>query len=79
MKFTPGQVVRISNLRKASFYLYKSYLNYSPLLICPCIVKRHELMTVIENFDNNVVLLKIKNSNSLTMTYAEDLESVFEK
>jgi hypothetical protein len=77
--FTSGQVVKISHLRKASFYLYKSYLRYSPLLICPCVVKRDVLLTVLDTFDNGVVLLKVNNSDNLTMTFSSDLESVYEK
>jgi hypothetical protein len=79
MKFCPGQIVKISNLKKASFYLYKSYLRHSPLLICPCAVKRDVALQVIEEFDHGVVMLKILKSNKLTMTYASDLESVYEK
>lgn len=76
---TPGQIVKITHLRPASFYLYKSYLKHSPLLICPCVVKRDVLLKVIEYFPNDVVLLKLLNSDNLTMTFASDLESVYEK
>jgi hypothetical protein len=76
---TPGQIVKITHLRPASFYLYKSYLKYSPLLICPCVVKRDVLLEVIENFENDVVLLRKLHSDTLTMTFASDLEPVYER
>jgi hypothetical protein len=76
---TPGQIVKISNLRKGSYFLYKKYLNYSPFLICPCKVKRNKLLTVIEEFTGSIVLLKVNNTDNLTMTYETDLESVYER
>ena len=78
MKLIPGTVVVISNLSKASHLIYKKFLHISPLLICPCVVKRDRLLTVVDYFDNGVVLLSIKGSKNLTMTYSSDLETVYE-
>jgi hypothetical protein len=77
-KFLPGTVVRIVNLQKSSWYLYKKYIKESPLLICPCHVKRNIPLIVLDHFDNSVVLLQIKNNSRLTMTYANDLEAIYE-
>jgi hypothetical protein len=79
MDFCPGQIVKVSHLRPASFYLYKSYLKYSPLLVCPCIFKRDVLFEVIENFENGVVILRTLKNNQLTMTFSSDLETVYER
>jgi len=78
MKFLPGSIVKIGHLSKASYYVYKSYLKYSPLLICPCVVKRDRLLRIEDTFENGIVLLSIKGSSALTMTYSTDLEAVFE-
>lgn len=78
MKFIPGTVVYIKNLSRASWYLYKKYLPDSPLLICPCHVKRNIPLVVIDVFNNGVVLLQVKNSVNLTMTFSNDLEAVYE-
>jgi hypothetical protein len=66
--FLPGTIVRISNLQKASWYLYKRYMPDSPLLICPCHCKKNIPLIVMDQFDNGVVLLQLKNSSSLTKT-----------
>ena len=78
MKYIPGTVVTISNLSKASHFLYKKFLKQSPLLICPCHIKRDKIFTVIDCFDNGVVLLQLKNSNNLTMVYSKDLTAIYE-
>jgi hypothetical protein len=78
MKIIPGSIVTITNLSKASWYLYKKYLNFSPLLRCPCNYKRNTIMIVEDVFPNNVVLLKIKGENNLTMTFLQDLRLVHE-
>jgi hypothetical protein len=77
-KFLPGTVVRINQLQRASWYLYKKYLPESPLLICPCHVKKDKPLIVIDHFDNNVVLLQVKGSTALTMTFKQDLEAIYE-
>jgi hypothetical protein len=77
-KFVPGTIVQITKLKKASWYLYKKYLPESELLICPCHVKRGTLLVVIDHFDNNVLLLQVKNNSRLTMTYSSDVEAVYE-
>jgi hypothetical protein len=77
-KFLPGTIVRIKSLSKSSWYLYKKYLPNSPLLICPCHVKKGIPLIVLDYFDNGVVLLQVKNSIQLTMTYSNDLESIYE-
>jgi len=76
MKYIPGTIVTISNLSKASHFLYKKFKN--PLLVCPCHLKRDCIFTVIDYFDNGVVLLQLKNSTSLTMVYSKDLTAIFE-
>ena len=79
MSLIPGSIVKISNLSKASYFLYKSYLKYSPLLICPCHVKRDKILKVEDTFENGVVLLSIKGSRALTMTFSSDLELLYER
>jgi hypothetical protein len=76
-RFLPGTIVKINKLSKSSWNLYKKYLKDSPLLICPCHCK-NSIFIVIDNFNNGVVLLQIKNNSRLTMTYAQDLEAVYE-
>jgi len=71
--------VKISNLSKSSYYLYKSYIRHSPLLICPCHVKRNVALVVEDVFDNGVVLLRLERGGALTMTFVSDLEPVFER
>jgi len=79
MNFVPGTLVKISNLSKSSYYVYKSYLQYTPLLICPCHVKRDKILRVEDVFDNGLVILSIKGSKALTMTYKSDLEAIYER
>ena len=80
MNLLPGTIVRIANLSKPSYYLYRAYLKYSPLLICPCrFRKRDHLFTVEDTFENGVVLLKSRSRSLLTMTYSTDLELIYEK
>jgi len=79
MDIVPGTVVKISNLSKPSYYLYRSYLQYSPLLICPCHVKRDVPMTVEDIINKNIVLLKGKRKPFLTIVYKQDLEPVYER
>jgi hypothetical protein len=76
-KLLPGTVVKINNLKKSSWYLYKKYLSISPLLICPCHCK-NRILIVREVFDNGIVLLQVKNNSRLTMTYFNDLEAIYE-
>ena len=76
--FTPGAVVKITNLSKSSYFLYRHYTQYSPLIICPCHLKRDQLLIVEDMFDNSKVLLKVKNRPLLTVTYSYDLELVYE-
>ena len=76
-KLVPGTVVRISNLSQPSYFLYKSYLKYSPLLICPCHLKR-DILLIVEEVIDDVVILKVKGRKCLTMTFKADLETVFE-
>jgi hypothetical protein len=78
IKFIVGTVVRINNLSKSSWYLYKKYLDQSPLLICPCHVKREVPLIVLDHFNNGIVLLQVKNSTALTMTFANDLRAIYE-
>lgn len=77
MELIPGTIVIISNLSKASYYLYRSYTHYSSYLICPCHLKRDQML-IVEEVIGNIVLLKAKNSNVLTMTYISDLQRVYE-
>ena len=78
IKFLPGTVVKIENLSKGSWYLYKRYLPDSPLLICPCHLKREVPLVVLDNFDNGVVLLQVKNNATLTMVFQQDLKAIYE-
>jgi len=47
-------------------------------LICPCHVKRGKLLRVEDVFDNGIVLMSVRGSTALTMTYKEDLELIYE-
>ena len=76
-KLVPGTIVKIKNLSKSSWYLYKKYLTFCPLLICPCHCKKR-LLIVKDHFDNGVIFLQIKNNTRFTMTFANDLEAIYE-
>jgi len=78
MKIIPGMIVTIDNLSKSSYYLYRSYLQFSPLLICPCKLKHGQLLTVEDIIDNKAIL-KVNGQNILTMTYIKDLEPIYER
>ena len=78
MQFVPGMIVRISNLSKSSYYLYRAYLQYSSLMICPCKLKKDQLLIVEETLKDRV-LMKAKDRNVFTITYAKDLEPVYER
>jgi hypothetical protein len=77
-KFIPGTVVKMTNLSRSSYFLYKKYLQVSPLLVCPCKIKRDVLLVIREVFDNGIALLQVKNNTRLTMVYINDLEAVYE-
>lgn len=79
IKFVPGTIVKISNLSKPSYYLYKKFTKQSPLLVCPCHLKRDIPLVVEDIFEKGIVLLKGKRGSFLTMTYASDLEAIYER
>lgn len=71
--FNEGDKVRIKKLSKASYFLYKSYKDSSQFMICPCACK-HVVLTVIEQFSNKSVLMRI--GDNITIAYAQDLALV---
>lgn len=75
-KIIVGSTVLISNLQKASYFIYRQYLNYSPLLICPCKVKRNIPLKVEDIFENGIHLLSNNKLKIITMTYRGDLELI---
>lgn len=77
-KYIPGTVVRIDYLQQASWYLYKKYEKESPLLVCPCHLKRDIPLIVLDHFDNDIVLMQVQGSDILTMTYSQDIRAVYE-